>query len=339
MLRQNQNVNRAPKPSITLMVIAAVVSCGVHAFAAPITPDNATVVAEVARVSVGFYPGDVSFLSDTRLLIAGNTSAVIWDLTARGQAKPQQVPNAGQVIAVSEDLSTLVLCTNAGAVALWSWDPLQKLRNVCAVQGTSFPRAAFSPDGRLLAVSNHRTEIELWNPEKATLAATLTGHASNLFGFAFSPDGQILATAGGKSGGSPTTSCIKIWDVATGTLSADLATADIGDNHAIAFVAQGARLLSAGNHRLVVWETATWTRVYETSPSYPCTYGLSVSPDQRLLALAMESQRVRLVDLTTMRALRDLTGPRESMDAAFSPDGTRLAASFTDGTVIVWATP
>jgi WD40 repeat protein len=194
MVRENLTVHRARNPCITLIVIAIAVSCGFRAFPAPIAPDNATALTEVARVGVGFYPGNVSFLSDTRLLIAGDANAVIWDFAAGGQANLQQVPKAGQVIAVSEDLSTLVLCTKAGAVALWSSDPLQGPRDVCALQDTPYPRAAFSPDGHLLAVTNHRTEIELWNLEKAALTATLTGHASNLFCLAFSPDGRGLLT-------------------------------------------------------------------------------------------------------------------------------------------------
>jgi len=90
---------------------------------------------------------------------------------------------------------------------------------------------------------------------------------------------------------------------------------------------------------MAVWDTTTWERAYDSGSSFSGNSGLALSPNQELLAIAHWGGTIRVVDLSTMRTLRDLPAPATPVDVAFSPDGTRLAASFQDGSVIVWATP
>jgi WD40 repeat protein len=338
MFEGGHAVHRRLTACITFIAVA-VVALGLKALPAPIAAGNVSTLAEEVRLHVDFYPGTVAFLRDTVLGVFSISATVLWDLSTDEQEIGPQTTQDGQVVGISNDLCTFAVCTASGAVTLWSADLLQTVADVCTLESTLYPRAAFSPDGRFLAITNHRAQVDVWELGTATLASTLSGHASNLFGLAFSPDGCILITAGGKSGGPRQGSCIKVWDASTWVQVADLGTSDIGDNHATAFFSQGTRLISGGNWRLVVWDTATWERVYESSLTFGCTYGLSVSPDERLVALAMDSGLVRIVDLATMRTLRDLRGPSECMDAAFSPDGSLLAASFSDGTVIIWGAP
>ena len=323
-----------------VVTLGLAVGFAVQVYSDPITPDNVRTLTEEVRINVGFFPETLVFLSDTRIAVASRTRCVIWDLPTGGQGELLDVSEIGRVLDLSADRSALAVCTPSGAVSLWSTDPFEQRSVVCALRATPYPHAAFSPDGRVLAVTNRHNDVELWDLQSASQAANLTGHRTNLFDVAFSPDGLTLAVAGGVSGGATDDdSCIKVWDAATGALLSRLPTADIGDNHAIAFARTGARLISAGNFRVVVWDTASWARVYETGPSFACTYGMAVSSDEQLLALAMEAGRICVMELATMRTLRCLTGPGDGLDAAFSPAGTRLAASFADGTVIVWTAP
>ncbi|MBU0596342.1 hypothetical protein KJ567_06635 [Candidatus Bipolaricaulota bacterium] len=322
-------------------VVSLAMAIGLCVLANPITAGNVGTLTEEGRIDVGFYPDNVFFLSDARVAIVDGQGAhtVIWNVPASG-AEAVQEPRMGKILDVSEDLSTLAVCTHAGDVSIWTADPLVHVFDLCALQHTPVPRAAFSPDGRLLAITDERDEIELWDLESGALTTTLIGHDSNVFDLAFSPDGSVLATAGGWSGSTADAdSCVKIWDVTTADLIVSLSTIDLGDNHAIAFAGDGARLISGGIERLVAWDTASWERVYDSGSSYPGSYGMAVSPSQELLAIAYWGGSVRVMDLGTMSRLRDLQAPDTPFDVAFSPDGSRLAASFADGTIVVWKVP
>src|SRR5262249_56520840 len=77
------------------------------------------------------------------------------------------------------------------------------------IQDTSDMR--FSPDGRTLAVSSHRSrEIILWVIERRRPRMTLQGHSSSVVTLAFARDGRSLASAARLD------AAVLIWDLATG---------------------------------------------------------------------------------------------------------------------------
>jgi WD40 repeat protein len=66
--------------------------------------------------------------------------------------------------------------------------------------------AAFSPDGRTLALAGAHGDIILWDESAVRPRATLRGHRGRVWALAFSPDGRRLA-----SGGNDMT--VRLWDV------------------------------------------------------------------------------------------------------------------------------
>jgi dipeptidyl aminopeptidase/acylaminoacyl peptidase len=68
-------------------------------------------------------------------------------------------------------------------------------------------RAAFSPDGSLLAVVNWLGVGQVWDTEEAREVATLRGFLQGQHSVAFSPDGDRLAI------GSNAREAVKLWDV------------------------------------------------------------------------------------------------------------------------------
>jgi len=54
---------------------------------------------------------------------------------------------------------------------------------------------AFSPDGKMLAVTQGNT-IALWNLVVRQEVAVLKGHTGEIYDLAFSPDGNLLASSG-----------------------------------------------------------------------------------------------------------------------------------------------
>jgi WD40 repeat protein len=72
-------------------------------------------------------------------------------------------------------------------------------------------RAAFSPDGDLVAVSIDNNTAQVWDIRSKKLVQTLVGHSGTVIGLAFSPDGKFLVTASHDN-------TAKVWEASTGQL-------------------------------------------------------------------------------------------------------------------------
>jgi WD40 repeat protein len=95
---------------------------------------------------------------------------------------------------------------------------------------------AFSPDGSLVAGSGDDSSIKLWRVSDGLLVRVLTGGSSHIYTFAFSPDGQWLASGGrGQSAiatfwkqiagyrWSPKGKTVRLWRMRDGALLSVLA--------------------------------------------------------------------------------------------------------------------
>jgi WD40 repeat protein len=325
-----------------LVLFSASLMASIGAWASDkIAVGNVSSLTEVTRFGVGLSFFNVVFLSQDRIGVADTNHAAFWDLETQEPFLEFTGSQTGRVIGISPDRTLLALYAASGTLEIWTVDPFEKQINLCKIVRTDWPKAEFSPDQRLLAVTNRWNDIEIWDLDTEERLHNLTGHTSNMFSLAFSPDGQLLASGGGTSSRTDQgESFIGIWDVTTGEQVAKLPTADLGDNHDLTFTKDGTRLISAGNHRMLAWNTATWERVHDSGPAYPGSYGISLSPDGSLLAIAtIDNRRLRIVRTDTLRPVRDIYVGAELVDVDFSLDGTKLAASCTDGTLRIWGRP
>jgi WD40 repeat protein len=178
---------------------------------------------------------------------------------------------------------------------------------------------AFSPDGRLLAVTAPDGQIMLLRTTFPITATSLAG-AGPTCDLAFSPDGRYLAAA--TPGGA------QLWDTAsrqrTATLTAspDSAAAsepvsvdgaDCTGTVAVSFVLGGTKLAATDGHTITIWTLANGARASLPSPllnpgaglgTNPGLYvytHLAASPDGDLLAAGTDGGTVFLWDMTTQR--------------------------------------
>lgn len=105
---------------------------------------------------------------------------------------------------------------------------------------------AFSPDGRLLALSAGST-IHLWDALRGKELRQVGGQYGSIRHMAFTPNGKVLAAA--SDGGS-----IRFWDAATGTVVAQV-DGHGGGATGLAFSADGRTLISAGHDTTaLIWD-------------------------------------------------------------------------------------
>ena len=183
--------------------------------------------------------------------------------------------------------------------------------------------------GYLLAVGSVLAAVALRPSEHRSEQppGTLLGrHQYPIQSIAFAPDGQTLASGGGRPG---TPGEIKLWDVTRRTERRHV-TDPGGMVYSLAFAPDGQTLATAGLGRCVrLWDPGTGIERATVPVPLPMILSvlLAYSPDGQTLALGGWQHDVRLRDLATgaERVLGSGYGP-----LAFDPTGRRLASADFD---------
>jgi len=243
-----------------------------------------------------------------------------------------------------------------GANALWNVSDATRPRRLAIFEGG--PPTDFSPDGRMVATTSFDDQLVLWTVADARhphrIARLATPDHSQIWGEAFSPDGDVLAAAYDDR--------LFLWDVAepakpriVRSLPAPVGIMGSNSQDDIAFSPDGRLLASAvGRSHVAIWDVADpahATRIATISGSAGFIDVLAFSPHGHLLAdvsftgavnlfsLADPAAPQRLATMQTLaavgRTVRKCTNPPgqpsppcpDVMYAlAFSSDGRTLTA-------------
>lgn len=203
-------------------------------------------------------------------------------------------------------------------------DRIGLLRTVAPL-GDSYG-AAFSPDGRLLAVACG-AEVRLYETLNWRETGRLRGCPENLLSVTFSSDGKTVA-AGGFQG------AIAVWDVPEGRLRCSLA-GHAAYVPALAFHPDGRTLLSASHDGTVrLWDARGGREIRRVGPTGAVFVAAAFSPSGARAALAGAGLRVYRTDRWDEEPVPDTAG-RGFFAVGFSTDDRRAWAA-GDRSVLLW---
>jgi WD40 repeat protein len=185
-------------------------------------------------------------------------------------------------------------------------------------------------DGSLVASGADGGEVIVWDTATGGVKWQTQAHLY-VGALAFSPDGKILATAGGSN----TDPTIKLWSADTGEALGTL------QGHtswvtALIFRPDGKTLVSASVDRTIrIWDVESRTQIDMLSPGRGFIR-VAFSPDPSELAIA-STNLVRYGVGDGWPVLpRVGTGLRNIMDVTYSDDGSMLATASTDRKIRWW---
>jgi len=184
---------------------------------------------------------------------------------------------------------------------------------------------SYSPDGRLVASGGSDQVVHVWDMTAMKEIRRFKGHTGFIKGVGFLADGRTVTSTGNDG-------TLRFWDLATGAETRSIPKFLDG----LLGMSVGVPVTPDGRFALGITSSMfseSWTRNLHDLRSgtitqrFPGKFG-ALSPDAR--TVLMLDRQVSLVDRDSGRVLwQTALGGRKSLSwalAAFSPDGTRIAA-------------
>ncbi|SDT78505.1 AAA family ATPase [Actinoplanes derwentensis] len=272
--------------------------------------------------SVEFSP-DGRYLASGALMAEGvkiwdaSTGRLIHTLPAFGAVT--WLPGTSTVVATSTK-------TAGGQTALGFWDAAsgRSVRTLPVGKGSG-ASLSISPDGTHLAEVGNDPSVEIWRLRDGKLLASLPGPNY----LAFAPDGSLITNE--PIPGNRTR--LRQWDAASGRKLRDISPewAATGSRTTFTVTGDGMIIGSGLEGRVNLWSlTGDITGELRTGP---ISYGASAASASGQLAVVTAPNSPTLV---YRRVVNTFNTDGEVYDAHFSPDGRRMAAGGSDGTVRIW---
>lgn len=275
----------------------------------------------------------------------------------------------GQVrkVQYSPDGSLLAMAASNHEVYVWRVRDISQILKL-DIQAHAI---AFHPNRQLLATGDRNQIVRLWDLQTGQCVKTLHGKAGYVNDLAFTPDGTMLAIAGGThvclwnmqseecqsiripeyvtsvavsidgvvlAVGTGKNS-IQLWHMTSQTLITTL-RGHTEDVWTIAFNPNGEQLASGSYDQTVrLWDAKSGRATHELKEHVGYVRELSYSPDGQMLASCSNDRSIKLWDAATGNHLKTFDGHTGRVfSVSFSADGLSLASGSSDQTLRLWNT-
>lgn len=188
---------------------------------------------------------------------------------------------------------------------------------------------AVHPDGNHIVIGSVDSSALMIELSSGKVVQSFEGHSQVVLAFDFSPNGEVLATAGGDRH-------IKLWNVKTGK-----ELDDIGYHSNLvfdlAFNSDGSKLVSASwDGTMAIWdlekEEFEFKDLGGNSP-----YCIGFTPNDLYIVAGNLKNNFNFYEADALENFRDLVGHEDIVgEFAFSPNNELLATASWDGKVKIW---
>ena len=212
-------------------------------------------------------------------------------------------------------------------------EAMRKVREAWAREDNAQVRKLLNaqlPNSRL-GVKDHRGfEWYYFDRKLNWSGVTLYGHWDGVRSIAFSPGGDLIASASVDA-------TARVWSVATGR-QVLLLKGHTDAVSGVAFSPDGQRIATASSDKTVkLWDAATGKELHTLEGHTKPVWCVAFAPDGKRLASGSFDHSVKMWDVAAAREIQTLSGHADRVTSiAFSPDGGRLASGGCDHTAIIW---
>ncbi|KIK33007.1 hypothetical protein CY34DRAFT_813916 [Suillus luteus UH-Slu-Lm8-n1] len=266
----------------------------------------------------------------------------------------------------------IITCSSDGSLRLWALNSGTQIDEDWRDENDGVWSMALSPNGEIVASGCVEGKVRLWDVETRKVIGKLTGHTRVVFALCWSVDGERVAS--GSWDGTTRVWDVKrrkniltiktghkeVWAVTYSPDSSKLATGGYEENAVEIWDAKTGELLNTLEHDYMVWslawtsdgkklisgslglirtfDTATWKQIAVLEGhAFSCVYGISLSPNNRLLASASTDNKARLWNLdTNLPVGSPLHHEEELLFAALSQDGKVLVTGCQNKNAYTW---
>ena len=291
---------------------------------------DATALARLGGVGHTANVGNLAFSADGARLVSGASDHTIrlWDIS-RSPVEIRRV-STGELmcgdgaLVVGDDI--IGACSDQ---TLRRWRPSGEVDRIAVPAWLRF--TALSPDGRFVAAGHAEGKLALVDTAAWSVVATREAHGHQIYGVQFARDGRLVTASLDDHA--------RTWR--TPDLAPDLdVSVGVPDGELSAAMAPDGSVLVAGTEvgSLAVWDTkASAWRSRVTIPDAGPVWKIVFAPDGAHAFSASDDGIVRIWNPQTWAdpvALDAGEGPAIAL--AISPDGTRLAAGYASGAIVLW---
>jgi WD40 repeat protein len=259
-----------------------------------------------------------------------------------GKKKAAEAEKPVRTVAFSPDNQWLTTAGDNGVVQIWSAETGAAV-DVISAQGQSVLAAAYTPANTLLTSAVDKTMVHWdthapWTLERTIGSADDTStFVDRVLSLEFSPDGKLLASAGGEPSRSGE---LKLWNVADWTLARAFNEPHSDTIFAARFSPEGDRIATSGADRFVkIWNTADGSLIRSLEGHTHHVLGVAWRMDGKILASGSADNTIKVWDTTNGEQKRTIQGlQKEVTSISFVADGPRAIVSAGDNTVRLYNT-
>jgi len=285
------------------------------------------------------YIYTVNFSPDGKVLASGSYDQTVnlWDIS--DPLNPFIIAilteHTGYIesVAFSPDGKLLASASDDQTIRLWDAHTGKPFGDPLSGNTSTVNFVTFSPDSKTLASGGSDGTITLWDVATGKAIGDLQGHSETVWYMAFNPDGTILA-----SGSHDKT--VRLWNVAN-RQNIDTFTDHKNFVWSVAFSPDGKIVASSDDDgTIILWNVANHQIFGKPLTQHKkAVYSLAFSPeDNTLVSGSLDSTIIywNVTNPANPQVTKELKGHLgRSTSMKFNSDGSLLASSGNDGTILI----